>query len=75
MPPVTDGPLYHETGEKRQKRTGRREYIERYRQAGMTKGLDNRVSPTVAISDIQNFTLAMSLLDMVALGSSVMSWR
>lgn len=63
VPPMMDGPLYHETEAKHQQKAERREYIELARQAETTRGLENRLSTTLADSDVQNLAHAMWLFE------------
>ena len=61
VPPAMDGPLYRETEAKRQLQVERGEYVEVARQVEERRGLDNRVSSTLANPAVQNFAHAMWL--------------
>ena len=63
VPPAMDGPLYRDTEAKRQLNAERGEYIEIARKVEMRRGLDNRLSSTLANSAVQNFAHAMWLYE------------
>ena len=58
VPPAMDGPLYYEDEATRRQLVERGEYIGLARQAETSRGLDDRLSATLADSALQHFAHA-----------------